>query len=160
MLARRIAIAVVGMATLSTIAAAQQATQVVRFEVIAKNLFIVVGSPAPLVMDSAVAGSAPASVTAGGSSYAIVTSETNQKITASIDAVMSAGLSLEVSLAAPAGAASLGAVRLSKHGSEVLRGISEVAASALPITYRLNVAPFARMTTQLRMVTFTMIGGA
>jgi len=149
-----------GLAALSSNAGAQQATQVVHFQVNAVNQLALTGSPSPLVVSSAVAGFAPASVTAGGTSYAISTNESNQKIIASIDATMPAGLNLEVSLAAPAGAASRGSVTLGTAGADVVTGISATAASALPITYRLNTTPSAQIAVESRTVTFTIVSGA
>ena len=159
MAGHRVSAAVLAMA-LSTSVGAQQATQVVRFQVNAVNQLAVSGNPAPLVVSSAIAGSAPTSATMGGTSYAISTNETNQKIIASINATMPTGLSLEVSLAAPSGAASKGPVALGTSGADVVTGISATTASALPITYRLNAAPMAIITVESRTVTFTIVSGA
>ena len=139
---------------------AQTATQVVRFQVNAINQIAVSGNPAPLIINSATAGSAPTSVTANGSSYAITTNELNQKITASIDQALPNGVTLDVTLAAPGGAASIGAVSLSTSGADVVTGISSTAASSLPITYRLSAAPSAQMPAPAaRTVTFTIVSG-
>jgi hypothetical protein len=159
MAVRGVSVAVAAMA-LSMSASAQQATQVVNFQVNAVNQLAVTGNPAPLVVSSAVAGSGPTSATMGGTSYAISTNETNQKIIASINATMPAGLSLEVSLAAPSGAASLGHVPLGTTGADVVTGISATTASALPINYRLNASPSAQLGSAARTVTFTVVSGA
>src|SRR5204863_247073 len=60
------------------VARGQTATQVVTFSVNVVNQVAVSGNPSPLVINSATAGSAPTSVTAGGSSYAITTNEANK----------------------------------------------------------------------------------
>ena len=139
---------------------AQSATQVVRFQVNAINQIAVSGNPAPLVLNSAAAGSAPTSVTANGSTYAITTNEANQKITASIDQALPIGVTLDVTLAAPAGAASIASVPLSTSGADVVTGISSVAAGALPITYRLSATPTVQMAAPAaRTVTFTIVSG-
>jgi len=139
---------------------AQTATQVVRFQVTAINQVAVSGSPAPLVINSATAGSAAASITASGTSYAVTTNESNQKITASLDQPLPSDVTLEVILAAPSGALSAGAVPLSTSGADVVTGISSASASALPITYRLSATPTVQMSAPAaRVVTFTIVSG-
>ena len=83
---------------------AQTATQTVTFRVIPISRVSVSGAAAPVTVNSAVAGSAPTSAAVGGSSYAITTNETNQKISAALDQALPSGVSLAVTLAAPAGA--------------------------------------------------------
>jgi hypothetical protein len=140
---------------------AQTATQVVQIQVIAVNQIGVTGAPAPLVITTATAGSAPASVTENGGSYAITTNEVNKKITASLDAPLPAGVRLEISLAAPQGAASAGDVALGMGAADVVTGISWLAASALPITYRLSADASVHMSTpETRTVTFTIVSGS
>jgi len=139
---------------------AQTATQVVRFQVNAVSQIGVTGGPAALVIGSAVAGSAPTSVTASGTSYAITTNELNQKITASLDQALPAGVTLEVALAAPDGATSAGSVALTTAGADVVTGISRTVASSLPITYRLSATPMVQISApDARTVTFTIVSG-
>jgi hypothetical protein len=155
-------VAVVGaMAVLvpSGSARAQNATQVIRFEVNAVNQIGVSGSPAPLVINSATPGSAPASITAGGTSYAITTNESNKKITASVDQSLPAGVTLEVLLAAPSGASSANYVALGTSSADLVTGISSISAASLPITYRLSATPAVQMSAQARTVTFTIVSG-
>jgi hypothetical protein len=141
-------------------ARAQTATQVVRFQVNAVNQLAVTGNPAPLVINSATAGSAPAPVIGAGTSYGITTNEVNQKITASIDQPMPSGVQLEVSLAAPTGAASAGAVLLGTAGADVVTGISSTSAASLPITYRLSATSSVHMSAPAsRTVTLTIVAG-
>jgi hypothetical protein len=140
-------------------ARAQTATQVVRFEVTAINQIGVSGSAAPLVINSATAGSAPASVVSSGGSYAVTTNEANKKITASVDQALPSGVTLEVSLAAPSGAASSNYVPLGLSSSDVVTGISSLTASSLPINYRLSATPAVFMGAQTRTVTFTIVSG-
>jgi hypothetical protein len=139
---------------------AQTATQIVRFQVNAVNQLAVTGNPSPLVVNSATAGSAPTAATSGGTSYAITTNEPNQKITASIDQAMPSGVSLELNLAAPTGAASAGSVSLSTSGADVVTGISNTAASSLPITYRLVATAAAQIGPTSRTVTLTIVAGS
>ncbi len=159
---RKCLIVAVAIATISlgTQARAQSATQVVRIQVNAINQIGVSGSPAPLVINSATAGSAPTSVTATSTSYAITTNEANQKIAASLDQPLPSGVTLEVALAPPAGATSVGSVALGTAAADVVIGISIVAASSLPITYRLSATPQAQMSApEARTVTFTIVSG-
>jgi hypothetical protein len=140
-------------------AAAQTATQVVRIQVNAISQIGLTGAPSPLVIDAASPGEAPASVTADGAAYAITTNEANQKITAAIDELLPAGISLEVRLAAPVGAASVGSVPLTTSPADLVTGISRTAASALPITYRLRASATAQLGPAVRTVTFTVVSG-
>lgn len=140
-------------------ARAQTATQVVRFEVTAINQIGVSGSAAPLVINSATAGSAPASVVSSGGSYAVTTNESNKKITAAVDQALPSGVTLEVSLAAPIGAASANYVPLATSSSDLVTGISSLTASSLPINYRLSATPAVFMGAQTRTVTFTIVSG-
>jgi hypothetical protein len=153
------AIAAAGFPTAS--AHGQTATQIVHIQVLAVNQIGVSGAPAPLVISSAAAGSAPTSVTANGGSYAITTNEANKKITAALDAPLPPGVRLGVSLAAPQGAASAGDVSLGTSTADLVTGISSVAASALPITYRLSAEPDVYMPAPTtRTVTFTIVSGS
>ena len=158
MLLRKLAV-VVAVGAFAGVAEAQTATQVVRFQVNAINQIAVSGSVLPMVINSATAGSAPAAVTATGSTYAISTNESNQKITASLDQAMPSGVQLEVSLVAPGGAASAGNVALGTASADVVTGISSTAASSLPITYRLSATPIAQVSPSTRTITFTIVSG-
>jgi hypothetical protein len=132
---------------------------VVHFRVDAVNQLAVSGNPAPLVVSAAVAGVAPTSETASTTTYAISTNELNQKIVASLDQALPSGVGLDVTLAAPAGASSRGAVPLATAGADVVTGISSTAASALPITYRLNATASASVVSATRTVTYTIVSG-
>lgn len=151
---------VLAIGAVADVSNAQTATQVVRFQVNAVNQIAVSGNPAPLVISTATAGSAPTSVSASGTNYAITTNEANQKITASLDQALPTGVMLEVTLAAPGGASSAGPVSLSTGGADVVTGISGTSASSLPITYRLSATTAVQMTSPTaRTVTFTIVSG-
>jgi hypothetical protein len=157
---RRLVVCIGALVGAFSSAPAQSATQVVTFSVIPINRVAVTGAPAPLVINSAVAGQAPTSVSAAGGSYAVTTNEANKKITASVNQALPAGVSLEVSLAAPSGASSPGSVALGTSASDVVTGISSLNAAALPITYRLTAAPTAQVSgAATRTVTFTIVSG-
>lgn len=159
-LRRLVVCGMVGLIGLAHEVTAQTATQVVRFQVNAVNQLAVTGSPAPMVINSATAGNAPTSVTGSGTSYGITTNEVNQKITASLDQPLPSGVTLEVTLAAPAGAASAGAKPLSTAAADVVTGISSTSASSLPIVYRLSATPAVHMSAPAsRTVTLTIVAG-
>lgn len=140
-------------------AAAQQATQDVSFEVQAINQLAFTGSPS-LVISTATAGSAPTSVTANAT-YAITTNETNRKITAGINSNMPSGTTLSVSLAAPSGGSSAGAVSLSTTAVDVVTGVSTANASGLSVTYTLQATAAAGVVPAgTRTVTYTIVAGA
>jgi hypothetical protein len=141
------------------VACAQTATQVVRFEVTAVNQIGVYGSPAPLAITTATAGSSLTSVTSGGSSLAVTTNETNKKITAALDQPLPSGVTLEVTLAAPSGASSRDYVALSTAGADLVTGISATNATSLPLTYRLSATPQASIGVQTRTITYTIVSG-
>lgn len=138
---------------------AQTATQVVRFEVTAINQIGVTGSPAPLAITSATAGSSPTSVTSAGSSLAVTTNESNKKITAAIDQPLPSGVTLEVTVVAPTGASSANYVSLSTSSADLVTGISATNAVSLPLTYRLSATPQASIGMQTRTITYTIVSG-
>jgi hypothetical protein len=113
------------------------------------------------VINTATAGAAPTSVTADGGSYAVTTNEANKKITASLDEPLPTGVRLEVFLAAPDGAASAGDIVLGTAAADLVTGISQLAASALPISYRLSAYATVHMPAPAtRTVTFTIVSGS
>jgi hypothetical protein len=157
-LAAGLAIAAAAFAT-TTDAAAQTATQSVTYEVAAVDQISVSGTPS-LVVNSATAGSALNAATASGT-YAITTNGTDRKITASIDSDMPTGVTLTVSLGAPTGATSTGAVTLSTTAQDVVTGITTVNQSGLGISYGLSADITAGVVAQAnRTVTYTITAGA
>jgi len=155
----RYAAPVVALLALSAASASAQATQDVTLEVQAVNEIAFTGSPS-LVISTATAGSAPTSATANAT-YAVTTNETNQKITAQIDSDTPAGVTLSVSLAAPAGATSAGAVLLGTTAQDVVTGIGTVNASGLNVTYTLSATAAAGVVPSTsRTVTYTITAGA
>ena len=142
----------------ATTAVAQTATQSVSYEVQAINQVSVSGSPS-LVISSATAGSAPTSATASGS-YAVTTNQTGKKITAELDSDMPSGVTLSVTLAAPTGAASAGAVDLSVIPVTAVTGIGTVSESGLSVGYQLAATVAAGVVPAgSRTVTFTIADG-
>ena len=153
------AIAVAASAFAAADASAQTATQTVSYEVAAVNEISVAGSPS-LVINDATAGSGLTSASASGT-YAITTNETNRKITAEMDSNMPTGVTLSVSLAAPTGGTSAGAVNLSTVAVDVVTGVSSVNESGLSITYGLSATVAAGVVPAgNKTVTYTITAGA
>lgn len=137
---------------------AQTAIQRVTFQVTSVSRIAVSGTPQPLVVSTATPGQQPAPVVASGGTYSITTNETNRKITAAVDQDLPAGVTLEVALAAPAAATSVGSVALSTTGADVVTDIATVNATSLPITYRLIANTTVEMpSAETRVVTFTIL---
>ena len=138
---------------------AQTATQTVTFSVMPTSRTIVSGTARLINVRKTTSGRVPTSVSDGGASYAITTNESNQKISASLDAPMPHGVVLAVSLAAPVGATSVGPTALGIASADVVTGISGVNATALPIVHTLSASANARVSSHRRVVTYTITAG-
>lgn len=158
MKAIRVILPLAAVAITTVSASAQTGTQDVSFEVQAINEIAFTGSPS-LVISSATAGSAPTSATANAT-YAVTTNESSRKITAQINSAMPSGATLSVTLAAPAGGTSAGAVQLSTTAQDVVTGISTLNASGLNVTYGLAATAAAGVIpASTRTVTYTIVAG-
>jgi hypothetical protein len=143
----------------SAAAFAQTATQIVTFQVNAINQISVAGAPS-LTINTAVAGSAPTSVTDNVSTWAVTTNQSTAKITGSLSAAMPAGLTLSANLAAPAGASSAGLTALAAGAVDLVTGITKLNASGLGLTYQLDATAAAGVVaSSTRTVTYTITGG-
>jgi hypothetical protein len=160
MFAGRIMATVALLVGAATVAAAQTtATQTVTFQVDAINQIAFAGSPS-LVINTATAGSGPTSATNSIATWAVTTNQSGAKITASINAVMPAGLTLSANLVAPAGATSNGLQALGVLAVDMVTGITQVNGSALGVTYQLDATTAAGVVaSQSRTVTYTITGG-
>ena len=137
----------------------QTATQTVTFQVTAVNQVAVTGAPT-LIINTAVAGSAPTSATSAGNTWAVTTNQTGAKITASIPVAMPAGLTLRANLAAPAGATSSGLTAIGTVAADMVTGITKVFAGGLGLTYQLDATAAAGVVpSSTRVVTYTITGG-
>ena len=116
-------------------AQAQTATQTVTFAVNAINQIAFTGAPS-LTITTAVAGSAPTSVTNASSTWAVTTNQTGAKISASIPSNMPAGLTLSANLAAPTGATSASFQSLSTVSVDLVTAITKLAQGSLAATYK------------------------
>jgi hypothetical protein len=143
----------------SAAAFAQTATQIVTFQVNAINQISVAGAPS-LTITTAVAGSAPTSVTNNVSTWAVTTNQSTAKITGSLSAAMPAGLTLSANLGAPAGATSAGLTALTATAVDLVTGITKLNASGLGLTYQLDATSAAGVvSSSTRTVTYTITGG-
>ena len=133
------------------------ANQTVTYEVMAINELSVSGNPGALIVNAAVAGSAPTAVSDASSSYAITTNEAARKITGAIDTAMPAGVTLTANLAAPTGGTSAGAVVMTAVAAPLVTGISTLNETAKGITYGLSATSAAGVVASAaKTVTFTI----
>jgi hypothetical protein len=140
-------------------ASGQTATQTLTFAINAINLIAFTGAPS-LVISTAIAGSAPTSVTNATALWAVTTNQTGAKITASIPTAMPVGLTLSANLSAPTGAASAGYKALGVASTDVVTGITKVAQGSLGVLYKLDATPAAGVVASAtRVVTYTITGG-
>jgi hypothetical protein len=139
--------------------ASAQVTQTVTFQVTAINQIAVTGAPS-LVINTAVAGSAPTSVTSAANTWSVTTNQSTASITASIASAMPAGLTLSANLTAPAGATSTGLTALGAVAVNVVTGITKLNSAALGLTYQLDATAAAGVvSSSTRVVTYTITGG-
>jgi hypothetical protein len=135
------------------------ATQTVTYEVQAINELSVSSATASLAVNAAVAGSAPTAVTDASTTYAITTNEA-KKITGAIDTAMPTGVTLKVTLAAPAGGTSSGDVTLSAIAADLVTGIATLNESGKTITYNLSATSAAGVVASAtKTVTLTITAG-
>lgn len=152
------------LATLSFLGAAsaaqaQTATQNVTIQVNAISQIAITGGSPSLTITTATAGSNPTDATAAVS-WAITTNQTNQKVTASINAAMPANVTLAVNLVAPTGATSANSQTLSTSAVDLVTGISTLAEGGLSATYTLSATPAAGVVASTtRTVTYTVTAG-
>jgi hypothetical protein len=140
--------------------AASSSTQTVTYAVSAINELSVSGNPGAMTVSAATAGSAPDAVSDATTTYAITTNESTRKITAAIDTAMPAGVTLTVSLVAPTGGTSTGAVTLGTVAGDAVTGISTLNESGKTITYNLSATSAAGVITSAsKTVTLTIVAG-
>ena len=102
----------------------------------AQNSLSVSGSPPLLRISTAVAGSQPNPVTTATTTYTVqVSSGGSRRITGRLSAAVPAGTTVTVSLAAPPGATSLGAVVLDATERDLVINIPRPTNATLTITY-------------------------
>lgn len=144
---------------LSRHAKAQPATQTVLFAVKPINVISFTGSPS-ITITTAVAGSSPTTVTNNIARWNVTTNQTGAKITASIPSNAPGGVTLSVSLAAPAGATSLGFKPLTTLSVDLVTNITKRNQTNRTVSYRLAATPAAGVIPSTsRVVTYTITGG-
>lgn len=141
-----------------TAPAAQTATQNVTIVVDEINEIAVSGA-VTLTINSASAGSAPTADTDASSSYAVTTNSSAKKITGQLGSDYQSGITLQVALAAPTGAASAGAQTLSSGAAvDLVSSMETVSEGGLTITYTASATADAAPNGagETEVVTFTV----
>jgi hypothetical protein len=135
---------------------AQTATQTVNYDVQAISVLAMSGAPS-LSVNTAVAGSANATVATGAGTFAITNNQTARKITASISVAMPAGMTLTAALPIVGGGASAGAQALTTVAVDLLTAIGPVSVSAQAVNYSLTVSSTTAPVSGSRIVTYTIM---
>lgn len=117
------------------------------------------GDPSTLIVGTAIAGSQPQPAVDGSTVYS-VTASSGEKITAYIDQAMPAGVTLEISLAGPAGSVSAGPVVLTTVPQDLVCLLPAGTSSGLSITYTLRATVSAGVVSpRWRTVSFAVVAG-
>ena len=127
---------------------------------VAAQTILVSGNPALLRISSAVAGSQPTAVTNATTTYTVVTPVPNRtyNITAQLNSPMPVGTTLEITLAPPPSATSLGPVALDATARNVVLGVRRNLTSTQSITYRFSATTAAGVIPSTnRLVTLTIL---
>jgi hypothetical protein len=152
-------VAVAAFAVMFSGKASAQATQSVTFQVDAINKISVSGDPGSLAINTAVAGSAPTSVSDASTTWAVTTNQTNSKVTAAIDAAMPTGVTLSLGMQNPTGATST-TVSLGTVDADAVTGITKLNESGKVVTYTLAATSAAGVVSSIsRTVTLTIVAG-
>lgn len=121
------------------------------------NEISISGGPGNLTINTASAGSQPDDETDSSTTYSLTTNCSSKKISGAINVNMPQGVTLQVNMAAPSGASSLGYVTLSSSPSDLVTGITKIHATGLTITYRLSATVSAGIVSLgSKKVTFTI----
>ena len=114
------------------------------------------GNPATLSISTATAGSQPNSVSDTSTTYSISTSTVVAKITGKINTAMPTNTTLKVTLAAPTGGTSAGAIAMTTTAQNLVTAIPKnTIASSLVVTYNFS-ATVAAATTASATRTLTL----
>src|SRR5688572_9605161 len=124
----------------------------------AQNSLTVSGNPPLMRINSAVAGSQPIAITTATTTYTVIVSTGGtRRITGRLDAAMPPGTTVTVSLAAPAGATSLGAVALDLTERDLVISIPRPTIATLTITYQFSATAGAGViANSIRNVTLRL----
>jgi len=140
--------ALIGLGLHGRTAAAQVQFSVVR----------VSGSPAPMKVEGAVAGSVPAAAVDRSTSYTVATLTGHEKMTAQLSAPMPFGVTLAATFDVPSNWISIPNVALDATARDVVTGIDFTLGTTKTITYTLSATPAAGVVPpQSRTVTLTIV---
>ena len=116
------------------------------------------GDPGTLVVNIAIAGSEPASATDATTTYSVETTPANRRITGELNSPMPPQTYLEMTLEAPTGANSMGAVTLLSTAQDLVTGIRHhTTQGGLSITYTFSATVQAGVVSSTsRTVTLTV----
>jgi hypothetical protein len=116
------------------------------------------GSPAAMVINTAVAGFTPTDDTDAATTYSVKTAnKTPIKITGRLNSPMPPGVTLTVNLAPTTGATSNGTVTLDATARDLVGNITHNNVRTAAITYVMSATPAAGVVApQSRTVTFTI----
>ena len=115
-------------------------------------------NPTTLIISTAAAGQDPNSATNTSTTYSLSTSTNVSTITGKIASNMPTNTTLQISLAAPEGATSLGLVTMTANAANLVTGIStNTVASGKTITYTFSATAAASVVTNAtKTVTFIL----
>ena len=119
-------------------------------------------SDVTLTIGGAEAGGSLIAAESAGTTYAVTTNGTGQKITGALSAPFADGVDLEVALGAPGGAASTPRT-LGTTAQDLVTGLTRLVADGLAVTYTatadVTVPPNAATGGETRTITFTITDG-
>lgn len=115
------------------------------------------GNPATMTISTAVAGSNPTAVTDTSTTYSL-TAVLSTKISAVSNLAMPTGVTLQITLAAPAGATSQGPKTISTTSTDLVTSIAALTiAGPLAVTYTLSATVAAAIQSNtVRTITYTL----
>jgi hypothetical protein len=124
-----------------------------------------VGTPASMIVTTAVAGSEPLPITVGGTTIKIVAKcggTCFNHVTAQLNALMPASTTLSVALGAPPiPETTAGTVILTTTPQSVINNLNQEKGATVSITYVFTATAAAGVLgSQTRTVTFTLVSGA
>jgi len=116
-------------------------------------------APGSLIVNAAVAGSPPTTVSTATARYRVkVASGTTKQLKASINSAMPAGVTMQISVVAPPGGTSAGTITLTTTPQTVVTNITNTSFSAnLTVTYTLSATSAAGVVASAnKTVTFAV----
>ncbi len=137
--------------------AATTANATVTYTISSIDSISVSGNPGSMTINSATAGSNPTAATDATTTYSVTTNNSARKVTGQLASAMPSGVTLSVTLGAPSGGTSAGAVSLTTAAQNLVTGISSVAQGSLTITYSLSATLAAsQVSGATNTVTYTL----